>query len=62
MSPTRDYRGTLDAHGKVLKVTNMAVADELAAAAELVTAKATGVPVALVRALLIQKLTAGFNP
>ena len=49
ISPLRDYRGATDAHGMVLKVTNIAVADELAAAAELVTEKAIGVPVAIVR-------------
>ena len=49
INPMRDYRGTPDAFGKVLKVTNIAIADELAASAELVTAKASGVPVAIVR-------------
>ena len=45
----KDYRGTLDANGRMLKVTTIAVADELAAAAEMVTAKAINVPVAIVR-------------
>ena len=45
----RDYRGTPDAWGRELKVTRMAVADELASSAELVTGKADGVPVAIVR-------------
>ena len=45
----KDYRGTLDANGRVLKVTTIAVVDELAAAAELVMAKAINVPVAIVR-------------
>ena len=49
MKPMRDYRGTVDSHGKVLTVTTIATADELASAAELVTAKAAGVPVAIVR-------------
>ncbi len=49
MDPMNDYRGTLDAHGMVLKVTTIATADELAAAAELVTAKSIQVPVAIVR-------------
>ncbi len=49
INPIKDYVGSADATGKLLKVTRMAVADELAAAAELVTAKAAGVPVALVR-------------
>lgn len=49
--PVRDARGTLDSHGQVLQVTEIAVADELAAAAELVKGKADGVPVAVVRGL-----------
>jgi len=44
-----DLRGTVDSEGRVLTVTEVAVADELAAAAELVMGKATGVPVAVIR-------------
>ncbi len=44
-----DLRGTADASGQVLTVTEVAVADELAAAADLVMGKAAGVPVAVVR-------------
>ncbi len=44
-----DLRGTTDSEGRVLSVTEVAVADELAAAAELVMGKAAGVPVAIVR-------------
>lgn len=46
-----DYRGTRDAHGNLLSVSAAAVADEIAAAADLVKGKATGRPVALVRGL-----------
>ena len=49
MDPVQDYRGTPDAFGRTMKVSAIAVADELAAAAELVMGKATGVPAALVR-------------
>ncbi len=49
LSPLRDYRGGKDAYGHPLNTTVIAVADELAAAAELVMNKTTGVPVALVR-------------
>ena len=49
MDPLRDYRGEIDVSGKVLRVTNIAVADELAGAAELVMAKIISVPVAIVR-------------
>jgi coenzyme F420-0:L-glutamate ligase / coenzyme F420-1:gamma-L-glutamate ligase len=51
LAPVRDARGTRDSHGAVLEVTEIAVADELAAAAELVKGKADGVPVAVVRGL-----------
>jgi coenzyme F420-0:L-glutamate ligase / coenzyme F420-1:gamma-L-glutamate ligase len=46
-----DLRNTPDAFGRALMVTEVAVADEIAAAAELVMGKATGVPVAIVRGL-----------
>jgi coenzyme F420-0:L-glutamate ligase/coenzyme F420-1:gamma-L-glutamate ligase len=44
-----DLRGTSDALGRELQVTEVAVADEIAAAAELVMGKARGVPAAVVR-------------
>jgi coenzyme F420-0:L-glutamate ligase/coenzyme F420-1:gamma-L-glutamate ligase len=46
-----DLRGTTDALGRELHVTEVCVADEVAAAADLVMGKATGVPVAIVRGL-----------
>ena len=46
-----DLRGTRDTQGRVLEVTEVAVADEVAAAADLVMGKANGVPAALVRGL-----------
>ena len=49
LSPVVDLRGTTDALGRELQVTEVAVADELAAAAELVMGKSSGVPVAIVR-------------
>jgi coenzyme F420-0:L-glutamate ligase len=44
-----DLRGTLDGAGRVLDATEVCVADELAAAAELVMGKDRGVPAAVVR-------------
>ena len=44
-----DLRGTSDAGGRRLQVTEVAIADEIAAAAELVMGKDRGVPVAVVR-------------
>lgn len=46
-----DLRGTLDDRGRELEVTEVAIADEVAGAAELVMGKATKVPVAIVRGL-----------
>ncbi|SDS40879.1 coenzyme F420-0:L-glutamate ligase [Agrococcus carbonis] len=43
--------GQVDASGRPLTVTAPAIADEIAAAADLVAGKATGVPVVLVRGL-----------
>jgi coenzyme F420-0:L-glutamate ligase / coenzyme F420-1:gamma-L-glutamate ligase len=44
-----DYRGLRDDHGEEMQATVIAVADELAAAAELVMGKVARVPVAVVR-------------
>jgi coenzyme F420-0:L-glutamate ligase / coenzyme F420-1:gamma-L-glutamate ligase len=49
MRPLRDLRGTKDARGYTLESTVIAVADELAGAAELVMGKTSGVPAVLVR-------------
>jgi coenzyme F420-0:L-glutamate ligase/coenzyme F420-1:gamma-L-glutamate ligase len=46
-----DLRDTTDALGRVLQVTEVAVADEIASAAELVMGKATNVPAVIVRGL-----------
>ena len=49
LRPVIDLRGTADALGLELQVTEVAVADELAAAAELVMGKSTGIAVAVLR-------------
>jgi coenzyme F420-0:L-glutamate ligase/coenzyme F420-1:gamma-L-glutamate ligase len=49
MVALRDLRGSLDAVGYELRSTMIAVADEVAGAAELVLGKAEGVPAAIVR-------------
>lgn len=48
---TIDHRGSVDMYGRVLQVSEVAVVDEIAAAADLVMGKADGVPVAIVRGL-----------
>ncbi len=49
MLPFADYVGQADPYGYELRVSTLAVADELAAAAELVMGKLEGVPVAIIR-------------
>ncbi len=49
VAPLRDLRGTTDARGRELRTTQIAVADEIAGAAELVLGKARQVPAAIVR-------------
>jgi coenzyme F420-0:L-glutamate ligase len=49
LSVLEDLRGSVDADGRPLAVTARALADELAAAADLVKGKASGLPAALVR-------------
>jgi len=46
-----DLRGTEDALGRPMQVTEVAIADEVASAAELVMGKSSGFPVAVVRGL-----------
>jgi coenzyme F420-0:L-glutamate ligase/coenzyme F420-1:gamma-L-glutamate ligase len=46
-----DLRETEDALGQMLHVTEVAIADEIASAAELVMGKAAGIPIAIVRGL-----------
>ena len=46
-----DLRGTADSYGRELVVTEVAVADEIASAAELVMGKSRDVPVAIVRGI-----------
>jgi len=51
LTPLIDLRGTRDAAGYELHATQIAVADEIAAAAELVMGKTAGIPGAVVRGL-----------
>jgi coenzyme F420-0:L-glutamate ligase/coenzyme F420-1:gamma-L-glutamate ligase len=51
ISPLDDWRGREDAAGRELEATLIAIADEAAAAADLVRDKASGVPAAIVRGL-----------
>jgi coenzyme F420-0:L-glutamate ligase/coenzyme F420-1:gamma-L-glutamate ligase len=51
ITPLRDHRGETDPYGNQLQLTQVAVVDELAAAAELVKGKHDQIPVAVVRGL-----------
>jgi coenzyme F420-0:L-glutamate ligase/coenzyme F420-1:gamma-L-glutamate ligase len=51
LRPLEDWRGRVDANGYELRATVVAVADEIAAAAELVRRKTAGIPAAVVRGL-----------
>lgn len=51
VKPILDLRGTTDALGRLLEVTEVAIVDEIAGAANLVLGKAEGTPFALLRGL-----------
>ena len=55
LKPILDYTGTEDSFGNVLRVTAIAIADEICAAAELVMGKTLNCPVAVVRNYDYQK-------
>ncbi|MBW3579121.1 MAG: coenzyme F420-0:L-glutamate ligase [Actinobacteria bacterium] len=55
IAPLRDERGGLDRHGRRLEVTLVAVADELAAAADLARRKAGGVPFVVIRGAAVER-------
>jgi coenzyme F420-0:L-glutamate ligase/coenzyme F420-1:gamma-L-glutamate ligase len=49
MVPIKSYIGEKDMYGRKLKVTEIAIADELASAAELVMGKSKGIPVVVIK-------------
>lgn len=49
IAPLLDYSGIADSHGFMMQASKIAIADELASAAELVMGKIDAVPVAIVR-------------
>lgn len=55
IAPLIDYRGQKDSHGNALRVTVIAIADELTSAAELVMKKSAGIPVAIIRGFDYEK-------
>jgi coenzyme F420-0:L-glutamate ligase/coenzyme F420-1:gamma-L-glutamate ligase len=59
LTPLLDFRGTRDAAGYELHATQIALADEIAGAAELVMGKSDGIPAAIVRGVSIEGDGAG---
>lgn len=55
MSPIKSYIGSRDMYGRRLRVSEIAVADEIASAAELVMGKSEGVPAAIIRGYGFEK-------
>jgi len=55
MSPIKSYIGSKDMYGRKLRVSEIAVADEIASAAELVMGKSEGVPAAIMRGYRFEK-------
>jgi len=49
LNPLLDYAGSMDSFGKILRVTEIAIADEFSAAAELVMGKTLNCPVVIIR-------------
>jgi len=62
MEAIHDLRGSTDTFGKVLEVSEVAIVDEIAAAADLVMGKATGIPAAIVRGVAWRPSDAGITP
>lgn len=62
IGPLHEYIGDVDPHGYELKVTAIAVVDELASAAELALGKVSRVPVALVRGYQWSPSETGIKP
>jgi len=62
LNPLFDYRGTQDMFGNQLNVTQIAMADELASAAELVMRKSDRIPVAIIRGVDYVKQEGSIKP
>ncbi|HEY7506016.1 MAG TPA: coenzyme F420-0:L-glutamate ligase, partial [Nitrososphaera sp.] len=55
INPIKSYIGSRDMYGRKLKVSEIAIADEIASAAELVMGKSEGVPAAIIRGYSFEK-------
>ena len=61
LNPILDYEGTCDSFGNILRVTAIAIADEICSAAELVMKKTAKCPVAIIRDYEFKKETSSIN-
>ena len=55
IEPIKNYIGKADMYGRKLRVTQIAVADEIASAAELAMGKADGIPIVVIRGYNYQR-------
>lgn len=62
LRPLRSYAGTRDPYGNELRVTQPALADEIAGAADLAAGKLAGTPVAIVRGVDAAEFTSDDGP
>jgi coenzyme F420-0:L-glutamate ligase/coenzyme F420-1:gamma-L-glutamate ligase len=62
LAPLRSYLGERDPAGRTLQATILAVADEIAGAAELVMGKLDRIPVAIIRGLRLARSDEGSKP
>ena len=62
LAPLHDERGTEDDQGRTLRSTVVSLADELAAAAQLVMGERGGTPAAIVRGVSFEPMEAGHRP
>jgi coenzyme F420-0:L-glutamate ligase / coenzyme F420-1:gamma-L-glutamate ligase len=61
MEPLADYRGMTDPHGLPMEASVLAVADEIAGAAELVMGKTAGIPATVVRGYAYEPAAGSFR-
>jgi len=61
LNPLLDYSGTFDTFGKILRVTEIAIADEISGAAELVMKKTSNCPVVVIRDYKFKKEISSFK-
>ena len=59
IAPIKNYAGSSDAFGRTLRVTAIAVADQLCAAAELVSKKTSGSPITVIRGYEFENVKCG---